>query len=387
MTPPLDPAAICVLIVEDNPGDRRMIELTLSEVSEPRFAVRTADRLAPALAEIATGEVHVVLLDLSLPDSYGLDTFRAVRSAAPSLPVVVMSGLDDNDVALAAVEAGAQDYLPKSTVEERELVRALQYAIRRSKGTGAAERTDPRGTVVAVVGAKGGVGSTTLALNLASALGEGSSVVLCDLDVRYGDVGFLLGLQSPGGLAEVARRTAAGAALDEDFWRGLILSSGHGFAVVGADAPDQTVTEAQPEHVRRLVEELRRRFDLVVLDTPACPGEPVLEALRMADRVLLLCDPYRPATKNARILLDRLANSGGSRAAVSVVLNRMGLEEGAGVDRLGADLGHPIQAAITDSPAVAVRTSQHGRLAIREVPDSLFSQQIRELAKRLQGPV
>jgi CheY-like chemotaxis protein len=125
--------AISVLLVEDNPGDRRLIELTLAEVSQPRFSVRSADRLSGALAELKRGGVDVVLLDLSRPDSDGLSTFHRLRQSAQSLPVVVMTGLEDTEVALAAVEAGAQDYLPKSAVDEQQLVRSLQYAIRRAR--------------------------------------------------------------------------------------------------------------------------------------------------------------------------------------------------------------------------------------------------------------
>ena len=123
---------ISVLLVEDNPGDRRLIELTLAEVSQPRFSVRSSDRLSGALAELKRGG-DVVLLDLSLPDSEGISTFHRLRQSAQSVPVVVMSGLEDTEVALAAVEAGAQDYLPKSAVDEQLLVRALQYAMRRGR--------------------------------------------------------------------------------------------------------------------------------------------------------------------------------------------------------------------------------------------------------------
>jgi DNA-binding NarL/FixJ family response regulator len=74
-----------------------------------------------------------VVLDLSLPDSSGLATFHTFHKRAPNLPIVVMSDLDDNDIALAAVEAGAQDYLPKNIAEEQQLVRSLQYAVRRNR--------------------------------------------------------------------------------------------------------------------------------------------------------------------------------------------------------------------------------------------------------------
>jgi CheY-like chemotaxis protein len=125
--------SIEVLLIEDNPGDRRLIEITLSDVSEPRFRVRSAERLSDALAALEEGRTDVVLLDLSLPDSSGLATFHSLRERAPDLPIVVMSGLEDNDVALEAVAAGAQDYLPKNIVEEQQLVRSLQYAMHRNR--------------------------------------------------------------------------------------------------------------------------------------------------------------------------------------------------------------------------------------------------------------
>jgi DNA-binding NtrC family response regulator len=134
MTDEPDAAGINVLLIEDNPGDRRLIEQTLAEVSQPRFNVRSAGRLSDAFAALEDGRTDVVLLDLSLPDSNGLATFHSCRDRAPNLPIVVMSGLEDNDVALAAVEAGAQDYLPKSIVEEQQLVRSLQYAMHRNRG-------------------------------------------------------------------------------------------------------------------------------------------------------------------------------------------------------------------------------------------------------------
>jgi two-component system cell cycle response regulator len=126
-----DTGSINVLIIEDNPGDRRLIEFTLSQAGEARFSVRSVDRLSEALAALENGRTDAVVMDLSLPDSSGLATVHSFRDRAPNLPIVVMSDLDDNDVALAAVEAGVQDYLPKSIVDEQQLVRSLQFAMRR----------------------------------------------------------------------------------------------------------------------------------------------------------------------------------------------------------------------------------------------------------------
>jgi diguanylate cyclase (GGDEF)-like protein len=118
-----------VLLVEDNPGDALLVHEALE--ASGRFELTHADRLAGGLGTIRSGGIDAVLLDLSLPDSSGLDTFRAMRDASPHLPVIVLSGLDDEETAIAAVTEGAQDYLVKGRVSPDLLVRALRYAVRR----------------------------------------------------------------------------------------------------------------------------------------------------------------------------------------------------------------------------------------------------------------
>jgi PAS domain S-box-containing protein len=129
--------AIKVLLVEDNPGDARLVQEMLTDASESSpgltFRVSRAERLTRALDILAAESFDLILLDLSLPDSHGLDTVHQTLDTAPELPVVVMSGLGNQDVALAAVQAGAQDYLVKGHVDEYSLPRAIHYAIERKR--------------------------------------------------------------------------------------------------------------------------------------------------------------------------------------------------------------------------------------------------------------
>lgn len=125
---------ISVLLVEDNPGDARLILEMLAEVSEELFSLERFDRLEPALERLSRASVDVVLLDLGLPDSRGLETFWRTQREAPDHPIVVISGLDDEVVALEAVRAGAQDYLVKGRIEGHLLARVLRYAIQRKQG-------------------------------------------------------------------------------------------------------------------------------------------------------------------------------------------------------------------------------------------------------------
>lgn len=120
-----------VLLVEDHPGDARLIQEALAEVQPARFQIERADRLSTTLERLAGGGIDVVLLDLSLPDSHGFDTFLKVRAHTPRVPIVVLSGLNDEVLAMRAVQEGAQDYLVKGHVDGNLLTRALRYAITR----------------------------------------------------------------------------------------------------------------------------------------------------------------------------------------------------------------------------------------------------------------
>jgi diguanylate cyclase (GGDEF)-like protein len=120
-----------VLLIEDNPGDARLIEEMVREDPEAPFTIHCADRLARGLEHLSLGGTALVLLDLSLPDSFGLETFAKVYAHAPTVPIIVLTGNDDRMLALSAVKSGAQDYLVKNRLDRELLVRAMHYSIER----------------------------------------------------------------------------------------------------------------------------------------------------------------------------------------------------------------------------------------------------------------
>jgi len=122
-----------VLLIEDNPGDARLIREMIAEQPDAPFNVSTVERLAQGLERLSAGETGLVLLDLSLPDSLGLDTFSKVYAHSPSVPIIVLTGNDDQTVALSAVKNGAQDYLIKGRLDRELLVRSMRYSIERKR--------------------------------------------------------------------------------------------------------------------------------------------------------------------------------------------------------------------------------------------------------------
>ena len=124
---------IQVLLVEDNEEHVQLLRRLLLESDNPVFEVTQFSALRPALDALVMPGFSLVLLDLSLPDSAGLETFMRMKERAPDLPIVVLSGTDDETLAVETVQRGAQDYLVKGRVDDRILVRSLRYALERKK--------------------------------------------------------------------------------------------------------------------------------------------------------------------------------------------------------------------------------------------------------------
>jgi len=257
-----------VLLVEDNPGDAVLVEEMLLDADPDTFTLRSAESLLEGLDQLAQEEADVILLDLNLPDSQGLDTFLSMRVHAPGTPIVLLTGNDNDALALKAVEAGAQDYLVKDKLNGETLVHALRYAIVRHQSTpeqAAEEAASGAGRIVGVLGGKGGVGATTVAAHVAAQLRRqtGEPVLLADLDLDAGSVGFLMQVSSPYTIADAAANVHR---LDGEFWRTLVPATAEGIDVIlspGLFGAGETPPEGRFRHLFRF---LRKQYRWVVAD-------------------------------------------------------------------------------------------------------------------------
>jgi diguanylate cyclase (GGDEF)-like protein len=173
---------IKVLLVEDNPGDARLVQELLAETSLTSFQLNTVGRLGDAMESLREERCDVILLDLSLPDAQGLGTVDEVHSIFPSIPIVVLSGQSDEALAIQAVQGGAQDYLVKGQGDGNLLARALRYAIER-------KQTEERLTYLAQYDPLTGLANRSLfrdrltqALTRASRDGHQVALMFLDLD-------------------------------------------------------------------------------------------------------------------------------------------------------------------------------------------------------------
>ncbi len=129
----MDDKPITILLIEDNPDDVDLFLLTLSRSAKAPYVVQHADRLLRGMELLGNGVTDIVLLDLGLPDTYGLDPVERLCSYAPSVPIIVLTGHDDDAVAIKAVQTGAQDFLVKGKTDSGLLWRSIRYAIERQK--------------------------------------------------------------------------------------------------------------------------------------------------------------------------------------------------------------------------------------------------------------
>jgi len=123
--------AIKILLIEDNVDYAQLVRAMLFKARSTRFEIEWQDSLLKGLERLTTGDIDLVLLDLNLPDSSGLDSFVSINAQVPNIPIVVLTGSDDEELALNAVQIGAQDYLIKEQVNSDYLIRSIRYAIER----------------------------------------------------------------------------------------------------------------------------------------------------------------------------------------------------------------------------------------------------------------
>jgi diguanylate cyclase (GGDEF)-like protein len=129
----MDEKSIKVLLIEDSPGDAGLIKEMLKDTDAARFELEHVDKLSTGLERLGKEGFDVLLLDLGLPDSTGIKTLEKVLNQAAEVPVIVLTGLADEEVGIKAVQEGAQDYLVKGPVDSNVLIRAIRYAIERKR--------------------------------------------------------------------------------------------------------------------------------------------------------------------------------------------------------------------------------------------------------------
>src|SRR6266566_478840 len=313
-----------ILLVEDNPGDVRLVKETLAGQYIANFDVVSAASVGEALIRLSGEPFDVVLLDLSLPDAQGLETLGRVQSRAPATPIVVMTGLSDESMAMRAVNEGAQDYLLKGEVDGNALARRLCFAIERRRGSSARldeERQNPCKTM-GILGSKGGVGASTLACYLGMALQSQTKepVLLADFDSESGILGFLMDAESNYSIADALQNVGR---MDLNLWRSLVCNNTPGLDIIAAPIaliPDEAPTA---EDLRKLFSFLRGAYRWIIADLGSGFNKNLASLLEDVDETYVVTTLELASLRQARLTIQRLKRLGCHADSIRPVVNEL----------------------------------------------------------------
>jgi pilus assembly protein CpaE len=304
-----------IVLVDDD----RVIQKMVGSFLERRgYQVRKANDGIEALQYVRDRIPDLVITDVRMPELNGIELTSRLRAhhRTASVPILMFSELSGAPDALAGYAAGADDYLPKPF--ELEILEAkVQSLLRRSAGATARRN---RGKVILFAHAKGGVGTTCLAVNTAVLLAAESSkpVGLLDLDVEFGDSAVYLNLHPSRTLADL--KAPPGALVDETLFEGFVTESGSVRLVVGSDFPERAELVTLPA-IQLAIDRLSATCQYVLVDAPASFSERTLTALDTCDLVCLVTSASLPSLKATRRCLVFLETLGVAPGRVLLILN------------------------------------------------------------------
>lgn len=327
-----------VLVVHPEAEVRGSIEESLRNIGPKPLIVESAPSLADGLRQARAIKPHVVFLDLGAERSLVLDTARELR--APGCLIVglynplVLRG--DLPFFRDATRAGVGDFIPLPA-SDSELLSALNSAETRDG------RAPAEGRVIAFFSQQGGVGTTSLAVNTALLMAGSDQVkgkvALCDAAVQFGSAVSFLGLKAQRDLADLVRDPQGVAALPAC----LTEEPGSGLKVLAAPRDPVEGDKITPEDITRVLIELRRRFDWVVVDTPPTLDLLTLAVLDSADKIFVVTEAVTPTVLGTSRLLKVLNDERLGADRIRLVLNRFNTFEGNLSERTVADqLGRPV---------------------------------------------
>lgn len=367
-----------ILIVDDDLDSLKLIGLMLQRQG---YEIAKANNGQQALARAQADQPDLIILDIMMPDMDGYEVCRRLRQDATTqaIPIIMFTAKTMVDDKVAGFEAGADDYLTKPT-HPAELASRVKAVLARS----AAQRRPggDQAMTIGFLGAKGGVGTTTLATNIAAVLAKQDTTVMADVRLGQGTLGLSLGFGRAGGMAnllsrpaEINQRSVENELATHSSGLKLLLSSGR---------PKESFLNVAPESITTLVRHLRALSHTVVLDLGAGLNPLSTALLSEIDHLTLTVEPNRVALTLARDLLYELDQANFSRNQISTVLiNRA--QSSLQIPWQDAEqiINHEMTAIISPAPELAFQAAEAGQPIVTFQPNSIVANQFSKLAEEV----
>ena len=366
-----------ILVVDDDPMAVRLIELSLSAEG---FEVITAASAMEGLRAVRTERPDLVLLDIMMPDMDGVEMCRHLRdhSDTAHIPIILLSAKTQLDDKIKGLRAGADDYISKPA-EPREVVARVEAVLVRAKRASPARRA----RVIAMMGARGGVGTSTLAVNLAVLLVQRQVLTaLMDLHHYAGTIAQQLQLPAGSSLLELLDMEAD--KIDGSQIEKRLIRHASGLRVLTAPPTGMGRLELPLAHATAIVRNARQLGDSVILDLPHVPSAAVREALVLSDMALLVLGPEVADVERAEQMLPLSDDAGlGSGQVYLAVVNRTQSTRSLPVSEIERRLGRSCLGGMPRaSDQLNVAATQGAPLVLAQ-PNSMAAVSLGEMAERV----
>ena len=266
----------------------------------------------------------IFLVSMEEPVARSLQTVEMLGTAAPQAAIIVYSSLSEAGAVRRAMVAGARDYLMKPLKPEdvsRAIYGILEQDERKRLNVGD-DSSEPvaRGTIFTIFGAKGGIGKTTIATNLATALVRltDANVVLVDMDTRFGDVAIMMDIAVETSIADMGRRIEE---LDRESIKDYLVHHHTGVSILPAPLHPTEWRNVTPQDIEKIIDLLAQGHDYVVIDTPGTFNELIATTLELANMILLMTSMDIASIKDTALALEMLRAADVSEDKVKLTIN------------------------------------------------------------------
>ncbi len=367
-----------VLVVDDDASVQRLLQATLAQEGyEVVLAADGAEGLRLATTDVPT----LILVDATVRilDGYEVATrIRAEEGGARHTPIIILTTDRDVQQKVRALRAGADDYLVKP-FHPAELIARMKSLIARYSPSESLVGKPPMGRIHAYYGAKGGVGTTTIAINAAIALqGMGRRVCLVDGNLQFGDHRVFLDL---GNDRRSIVDLVTAPAMDAELARSIVQQHDSGMDLLLAPPSPETADLVTSAHMSQVLDILTSMYDYVVVDIDKRLDDVNLMVLDVADTIFAVMTADLSCLKNVRLLLETIGHLGYEQNKLKLVLNRSNAFTGINMKSAEGALRRPIEFQIVNEYRGAISALNTGAPIMTDKPDSVLGRSVLEFAK------